>query len=99
MATDRSLDKCHPGICRPADAAKLSELWHCLAPLARTRHRLRPNKVNSLMSICDHRDKKVVSPRTRAESVPRPVDGVCESPADLGLSLVSRSLELPSAFD
>lgn len=45
------------------------------------------------MSICDHRDKEVVSPGTGADSVPKPADGVCESLANPGLSLVSCSLE------
>lgn len=88
MAVDGSLDKCHPGICRAADVANLSELWPCLRASAPARRRLRPNKVNSLMSICDHGDKEVMSPGTR------PVDGVCESPAPLGRSLVSRGLEI-----
>lgn len=49
-------------------ACKTSELWCGLVNRSQAKHRLRLNKVNSLMSICEHRDeRKVMGPGTREE--------------------------------
>lgn len=62
----------HPGILQASWCCNISELLYHFMLLFQARHSLTPNVVNNLTSVGDHRAKeKVVSLRTREESIPR----------------------------